>query len=94
MTGVRELKGLGFRVCAEINSQIFVSRRMPTKARKYRHIDIFLASATMSGVMHLPPKCEFVFMWALMLKNTKFFRDAIIQSRLFSKSTGFQRFLT
>ena len=56
---------LWLRVCAEINSQIFVSRRMPDKARKLRNIEIFRASATMSGVMHSPPKCEVIFAWAL-----------------------------
>jgi len=53
------------RVCTEIKSQVFVSRRMPDKARKHRNIEIFLASATMSGVMHSPPKCEVIFAWAL-----------------------------
>ena len=54
-----------FRVCAEINSQIFVSRRMPDKARKHRNMDIFRDSATKSGVMHSSPKCEVIYAWAL-----------------------------
>ena len=60
---------MNLRVCVEIKTQIFVSRRTPDKARKHRNMNIFRVSATKLGVMHSPSKCGLIYARALRGNN-------------------------